>query len=160
MRQLKPDLLVVAYGTNEGFLRELDLTKVKSVIINQIARVRQLLGYDVPILLLGPPDVLKPKSKVSSAEEPALINSSCVNGMRVPENVSRVRLLQKDLANQEGFAFWDWQGAMGGPCSSVRWVSNSMQMRDYVHFTATGGSLLGTALADDLERAKAERVMK
>jgi hypothetical protein len=33
-------------------------------------------------------------------------------------------------------------------------------MRDYVHFTATGGSLLGTALADDLERARAERVMK
>jgi len=160
LRQLKPDLLVVAYGTNEGFLRELDLTKVKSVIINQIARVRQLLGYDVPILLLGPPDVLKPKSKVPSADEPALINSSCVNGMRVPENVSRVRLLQKDLANQEGFAFWDWQGAMGGPCSSVRWVSNSMQMRDYVHFTATGGSLLGTALADDLERAKAESVLK
>ena len=160
LRQLKPDLLVVAYGTNEGFLRELDLAKVKSIIITQIARVRSLLGYDVPILLLGPPDVLKSKSRVSPADGLALIDFSCTNGMRMPENVSRVRLLQKDLANQAGFAFWDWQGAMGGPCSSVRWVANSMQMKDHVHLTATGGSLLGKALADDLERAKAERVLK
>jgi hypothetical protein len=36
LRQLRPDLLVVAYGTNEGFLRELDLTKVKAIMINQI----------------------------------------------------------------------------------------------------------------------------
>jgi lysophospholipase L1-like esterase len=160
LRQLRPDLLVVAYGTNEGYLRELDLAKVKAIMINQIDRVRRLLGYDVPVLLLGPPDVLKSKSRVSPDDVSAQITSSCANGMTIPENVSRVRSLQRDLANQAGFAFWDWQGAMGGPCSSVRWVANAMQMKAHVHLTATGGSLLGKALADDLEQAKADGILE
>jgi lysophospholipase L1-like esterase len=33
-------------------------------------------------------------------------------------------------------------------------------MKDHVHLTASGGSVLGMALADELERAKADRIVK
>jgi hypothetical protein len=34
-----------------------------------------------------------------------------------------VRKLEQRLATTLGLAFWDWQGAMGGPCTTMAWVA-------------------------------------
>lgn len=155
LQHLRPDLLVVAYGTNEGFAKTLDLAAAEAILIAQVARLRRLLGYNVPVLLLGPPDVLRaaPVAKLTTAPD-AMTVPACANGGQVPENVTRMRDMQRNVAQNQGWAFWDWQGAMGGPCASEQWVAAGLQMKDHIHLTASGGQILGKALADDLDRAK------
>ncbi|MFT8972316.1 SGNH/GDSL hydrolase family protein [Zymomonas mobilis] len=50
-----PDLIVLAFGTNEGFAPYFDPTAFESVLREQISRIRRLSG-NVPILMLGAPD--------------------------------------------------------------------------------------------------------
>lgn len=52
---LPPDLVILAFGTNEGFAPFFDATRLESQIREQVARIRRLAG-PVPILLIGPPD--------------------------------------------------------------------------------------------------------
>ena len=52
---LPADLVILAFGTNEGFAPFFDSTRLESQIREQVARIRRLAG-PVPILLLGPPD--------------------------------------------------------------------------------------------------------
>ncbi len=52
---LPADLVILAFGTNEGFAPFFDAARLESQIREQVARIRRLAGL-VPILLIGPPD--------------------------------------------------------------------------------------------------------
>lgn len=52
---LPPDLVILAFGTNEGFAPFFDPLRLESQIREQVARIRRLAG-PVPILMIGPPD--------------------------------------------------------------------------------------------------------
>lgn len=52
---LPPDLVILAFGTNEGFAPTVDAARIETAMREQVARLRNLLGT-VPILMLGPPD--------------------------------------------------------------------------------------------------------
>lgn len=52
---LPPDLIILAFGTNEGFAPFFDANRLESQIREQVARIRRLAGT-APILLIGPPD--------------------------------------------------------------------------------------------------------
>ena len=147
----RPDLLVIAFGTNEGFDPTLSLTDAEAGMRGQIARIRRLLGYTVPILLLGPPDAASNRPEVALPGQEA--TRSCGAGWWVPGNLARIRALQIRLAHDMNLAFWDWQQAMGGPCSTMRWVAQGLQRGDHVHMTSEGGRRLGEALAAELDRA-------
>jgi lysophospholipase L1-like esterase len=153
LRQARPDLLVVAFGTNEGFDPSLKLDEAETVLRTQIARLRRLIGHDVPILLIGPPDAASNRPEVALPGMAETVN--CGSGWYVPGNLARVRQLQIRLAQTLNLGFWDWQSAMGGPCSTMAWVAQGLQRGDHVHFTVDGGRLMGNALAADLDRARA-----
>ena len=55
LQALPPDLIILAFGTNEGFAPNFDAIRLEGQIREQVARLRGLAG-PVPILLLGPPD--------------------------------------------------------------------------------------------------------
>ncbi len=55
LRSYKPDLVVIAFGTNEGFAPRVEAGEYEIVLRSQIQRIRRLLR-NVPILLLGAPD--------------------------------------------------------------------------------------------------------
>lgn len=55
MRAYRPDLIILAYGTNEGFAPRFSPFEYEVVLRTQIGRVRRIAG-NVPILLLGAPD--------------------------------------------------------------------------------------------------------
>lgn len=57
LRSYRPDLIVVSYGTNEGFAPRVSGQEYEIVLRSQIGRIRRLAG-NVPILLLGAPDAL------------------------------------------------------------------------------------------------------
>jgi len=154
LRQARPDLLVIAFGTNEGFDPTLKPDEAEYVMRTQIERLRRLLGRDVPILLIGPPDANSNRPEVALPGRADTV--SCGNGWYTPGNLAQVRQMQIHLAQAMNLAFWDWQGAMGGRCSSPGWVAQGLQRADHVHFTVEGGRRLGGALAADLDRARAD----
>jgi hypothetical protein len=154
LRRAHPDLLVIAFGTNEGFDPTLSLDEAEASMRIQIRRIRHLLGYEVPILLLGPPDSESKRPEIALLAKPETV--ACGDGLYVPGNLALIRRLQMRLADDMNLAFWDWQRAMGGPCASSRWVSQGLQRGDHVHFTVIGGRMLGEAIAADLDKARAD----
>ena len=57
LRSYRPDLIVLAFGTNEGFAPRVNGQEYEIVLRSQIGRIRRLAG-NVPILLLGAPDAM------------------------------------------------------------------------------------------------------
>lgn len=55
LRAYRPDLIVVAFGTNEGFSPRIDPQEYEIVLRAQISRLRRLAG-NVPLLMFGAPD--------------------------------------------------------------------------------------------------------
>ena len=57
LRAWAPDLIVIAFGTNEGFAPRVDGDSVAAVLRQQVERLRRLAG-PVPMLIIGAPDAL------------------------------------------------------------------------------------------------------
>jgi lysophospholipase L1-like esterase len=150
LRAWQPDLIVLAFGTNEGFSPALSADQVEASLRTQIARIRRLAEREVPILLLGAPDAATRRP----SEFPRL---SCGDGWYVPALLEEVRARQAATARQLGLAYWDWAAAMGGRCAASRWVASGDMRADHVHFTRSGGERIGAMLDAAFTRA-AERV--
>lgn len=63
LRSYDPDLIVLAFGTNEGFAPRVNPQEYEIVLRSQIGRLRRLAGR-VPILLLGAPDALTRRTEL------------------------------------------------------------------------------------------------
>ncbi|HGM5578530.1 TPA: SGNH/GDSL hydrolase family protein [Pseudomonas putida] len=124
LKALRPDLVILAYGTNEAFDDKLDLALYQSQLDATLTRLRQ----DMPkaaILLVGPPDSIKQRKAASCAA-------------RQPQPLASVIRIQREAAHKHKALFWDWQGAMGGPCSIAAWQASGLGRPDLVHMTADG----------------------
>jgi hypothetical protein len=55
LQALPPDLIILAFGTNEGFAPNVDAVRLEGQMREQVARLRGLAG-PVPMLIIGPPD--------------------------------------------------------------------------------------------------------
>jgi lysophospholipase L1-like esterase len=143
----RPGLIVLAFGTNEGFSPALTADGYESALRAQVSRLQRLAG-DVPILLLGAPDAAR--------RAPARGNDvDCGDGWSVPGLLGEVRRRQRRIAEAMNLAFWDWQAAMGGACASSRWVGSGDMRGDHVHFSRSGGDRIGAMLHQDLAEAAA-----
>ena len=142
----RPDLIVLAFGTNEGFSTSLSADAYEAALRQQVARVRRLAGGDVPILLLGAPDAAR--RQASSGLEGA-----CADGWAAPRLLGEVRARQMAVARDMHAAFWNWAAAMGGRCASSQWRLNEQMRGDHVHFTRDGGDRIGGLIDADFNRA-------
>lgn len=64
------------------------------------------------------------------------------------KSVSRMVQLQKEVALEEGCAFWNSWKFMGGEGSFVRWLNQGLAWTDLAHFTAPGLQRIGNGFAD------------
>jgi len=73
LRTYDPDLIVIAFGTNEGFAPRFSAFEYEIILRTQIGRIRRLAGGDVPILLLGAPDALsrRPAMRINAPGAPS-----------------------------------------------------------------------------------------
>ncbi len=128
-----PALIVVAYGTNEALSRGWTEADYRSAFTEVIHRLRA----DAPvasILIVGPPDCLLR-----------------YRGNRLPfPHLDDVIEIQRQVALENGCAFWDWRTRMGGPGSVRQWVQAGLSQGDYVHFTGAGYRLVGDMLSEEL----------
>lgn len=134
LAQVKPNLIILAYGTNEAYNANVDITSEKQILEKTISALRSA-SPKTSILILSAPESLK--------------NTSGSCGTR-PIQLTAFQAMQKQVANEQNTLFWDWQKAMGGSCSMKGWISQGLARGDGVHFSANGYQRLGQQLAQDL----------
>lgn len=141
----RPALIVLAFGTNEGFDDGLDPRAYEALLRGQIVRLRRL-APGASLMILGAPDALRTGG-----------GGGCsVDGQRAPPPaLALVRDVQRRVAADMGVAFWDWHGRMGGDCSADRLAMRGepFMLRDRVHFNAVGADWIGGMLHADLMAA-------
>ncbi|HYC67707.1 GDSL-type esterase/lipase family protein [Brevundimonas sp.] len=140
---LAPSLVVLAYGTNEGFDPALDPAAYERLLRVQVERMREFAPWEASILILGAPDALRN----------GVTDGCSADGLRAPPpTLAMVRDVQRRVAADMGVAFWDWHGRMGGDCSADRLalMAEPYMRGDRVHFTSAGADWIGGVLAGDL----------
>ncbi len=134
LRARRPDLVAIAYGTNEAF----DNRRAESIGTDLTALVERVRrgapGADC--LVVGPPDAAAP----DFTSLPHVIEIEAVLGR---------------TAARLGCAFFSLRAAMGGDGSFERWLRTSPQLSrgDRIHFTPAGYAALGDAVAAALTGA-------
>ncbi|MDQ8937090.1 SGNH/GDSL hydrolase family protein [Acinetobacter rudis] len=131
---VSPNLLILAYGTNEAYNNNLDVAQTRQILIEKIQAIRSA-SPKTAVMIVSAPESLKN------------INGSC--GVR-PIKLDEVQQMQREVAQQYKTLYWDWQAAMGGNCSMKTWINRGDARRDGVHFSASGYQKLGNMLAADI----------
>jgi len=132
MSTLKPDLIIVSLGTNEGANIKITEDEMIASVVSMVRNLRSV-NPGAGILITTPADdYFRKKYK-----NPYL------------ETVQRALVKSAEIEN---VACWDMYSITGGFGSSVEWRKAAMLQRDGVHFNKQGytvqGSLLYNALID------------
>ena len=139
------DLVVFAYGTNEGNAPDLDLTVYRGDLRRDLQQFRAVNPRSVCVLA-GPPDrgVLLRRSE--SRRGAAAVRQKL---LRYGSLHARIAEVQREVSAEFGCSFWDWQAAMGGPGGIYRWYHASPRLasRDLIHLTPEGYRRSGRKLA-------------
>ncbi len=137
LRREAPDLVLLAYGTNEASRRDFEADTYRRGLERVLERFRAA-APEAAILLLGPPDAVLAKAR--------------------PGALADVLRIQADLARQSGALFIDQRAAMGGDGAIAHWAREGLALRDRVHLAPEGYARLAraglAALLGRLERAK------
>jgi lysophospholipase L1-like esterase len=141
----RPSLIILAFGTNEGFEDDLPVADYERLLRDQIDRLRRLAPA-ASLLILGAPAALR-------SGRPG--GCSADRNRAPPPMLAVVRDVQRQVAADMGVAFWDWHGRMGGDCSADRLaaLAEPLMRGDRVHFTSAGSDWIGDVLNDDLMAA-------
>lgn len=143
LRRRAPTLVLLAFGTNEGFQTKFDAEKYAADYA-QIIRLMQEAAPRAAIVLVGPPDAARRAGK-GAAPAPGC-------GWATPANLFAARSAQQRLAANLNVAFWDWSALMSGPCGVHDWVTRSPPLArpDHVHLTHPGYVATADAIYQDL----------
>ena len=163
LRELQPDVVVLAFGTNEGFNDNLDVNTYIAQY-EEIVRRLQALRPGLKIVMIGPADAARPSGlchaegvgqKCGSAATVQTVSADAGTGncrFPVPPKLNLVREAQRKLAAKLGAAFWDWSSVQPGPCGAQVWAAASppLMAHDFVHMTLDGYKLSADRFADFL----------
>ena len=141
----RPDLIILAFGTNEGFDRRVSPRDYEAGLRAQIARIRRLAGAGVPILLVGAPD--------------AATRDAAASGRRLRRGLVHAGLARRDprCASALSRASWAWPSGTGRRrwAAAARRASGTragLMRDDHIHFNRDGGDRIGRMLFADLMR--------
>ena len=137
LRHEAPALVVLAFGTNEGFRNRPDLDDPAD-----FARALALLRAGAPrtsFLVMLPPDGVRRAP-----------GGDCPGGYATPPGLDVVRARERRDAGNA--AVWDWSAAMGGRCSFVGWMEADPQLAapDGVHLRQDGYRITAERLFAEL----------
>ncbi|HEX8846336.1 MAG TPA: GDSL-type esterase/lipase family protein [Pyrinomonadaceae bacterium] len=130
--QRKPDLIIVAYGTNEVTDDDWTIESYQRMFAAILKRFRRA-APQASILVYGPPD--RGDVALAGSKMPAMIEA------------------QRRAAFEVGAAFWSSYGAMGGGGSMDVWAAQGLGQGDRVHLTSAGYQRMGTMFYEDVSDA-------
>lgn len=124
-----PQLIILAYGTNEAFGRDLVPQTYEDELRRAIRRLRAA-APNAAILLLGTPSSAKSKAPN--------INGGC--RLPLPPSLLKVQNSQRRIARQEKTLYWDWGAMMGGNCGAQLWLKQKTPLMrpDLIHMSPEG----------------------
>ena len=157
LAELDPALILLAFGTNEGYAPKSRLQNYESLLEARIGALKQAAPSASIVLVSGPdanripkycngtPDQNDRKTcKPLSAEEVAgydvLLSRSDPSLCRwhTPGSYDLVRDAQRRVAQRTGAYFWDWLEVQGGMCGAFRWEQEGLVHKDRVHMKKDG----------------------
>jgi lysophospholipase L1-like esterase len=165
IRDLAPKLVVLGYGTNEGFIDSLDLDAYAKGYERLIALVKNA-APDASLVILGPLDGARLPRFVKAADKAELPCHAFSDDERAnydalvaakdekiahwftPPKLEAVRQTLKKIAERHDALYWDMSTVMGGPCSIESWVKATppLAFPDHVHLSDEGSRRVGRAL--------------
>jgi lysophospholipase L1-like esterase len=140
LRQRSPNLIVLAYGTNEAGSSAAHLDDYPTEFANILDNLHRV-APNASILVLGPPDRAMSSGRGRRASWHAF------------SGTDRIILMQKEACRLHGCTFWDTRRRMGGFGVMQQWVRAGWAQPDRTHLTGTGYRALADALYADLIRA-------
>ena len=129
-----PALIVLAYGTNEALSKSWTADQYRASLFEVIRRLLAAAPLS-SILLVGPPDC-----------EYRLRDG----GRRTFPHLDEVIEIQRQVALDNGCAFWDWRARMGGPGSVHQWFQAGLGQADHTHLTSAGYRMVGDMLFSEI----------
>jgi lysophospholipase L1-like esterase len=165
IKDLAPKLVVLGYGTNEGFIDGLDLDAYVKSYERLIALVKDA-APDASLAILGPLDGARLPRFVKSADKAELPCRALSDDQRAnydalvtakdakiahwytPPKLDDVRRALKKIAEQHDALYWDMSTVMGGPCGIESWVKAKppLALPDHVHLSDEGSRRVARAL--------------
>ena len=142
LKQLRPSLIIVAYGTNEAFQLGFDAATYKQIFA-QVLRSLKQMAPEASILVVGPPG-----GQRSISNQKRSPSTGSTGPWETPESVTEIRYIQHDTAVAFGDAYWDWASVLGGTRGFNRWVYSDPPLvrTDHIHFTVLGYEISAKAL--------------
>jgi len=136
LRRRMPDLVVLAYGTNESGDDEQPIADYEIAVRAVMARVQAAVP-GASCLLVGPSD--RPIMHRDGTAEPRPRTAEVID-------------VQRRVAHDYGCGFYDLVAFGGGPMHMLEWAAAvpPWAQSDHVHFTARGYTRLGEAMANAL----------
>ena len=157
LARLHPALILIAFGTNEGFDEKTDTTGYGDVYGRAVRLVRENAPW-ASIALVGPPDgnrAVGNHGTVGQVCPPPDGGRAENNVWAVPPHLPEVREAERRFAWNEGYFYWDWSLAMGGACTMQVFARTNPPMGspDHVHllkpgYRATAEKLFDALMAD------------
>jgi lysophospholipase L1-like esterase len=151
LTRLSPQIVVLAFGTNEGFNDGLDLERYVQGYERVVQKIRAVLP-GTSIVVVSPPNAnrlpatckgegQKAACRRAGAEpetSPKNGNGACV--WQTPPQLDRVREAQRAIAERHRLAWWNWASMMADACGAHEWalMTPPLIARDHVHFTPDG----------------------
>lgn len=117
LKEMKPDLLIFSYGSNESYAADLDMNEYYQEIRNFIQRIKMEFP-NAGIIFTNTPDTR--------------------SGNRIPPNTKAINEKLKLIATETNAAYWDLNTIMGGTNSIFYWLKNGLAGKDQLHFTKAG----------------------
>ncbi|BAK84582.1 GDSL-type esterase/lipase family protein [Komagataeibacter medellinensis] len=156
IRHIKPSLLIVAFGTNEGFNNTTNFDSYAAryeQIIHDLHSAAPMAGLVVTL----PPDGVH-------QERQAPYTRSCerlayeARGFATPPALNTVRQAQTGVAQRNHWMQWDWRQAMAdtthsdGRCTILVWGRRNppIAAKDHVHLLKAGYQQTAMSLYNDL----------
>jgi lysophospholipase L1-like esterase len=171
MRALRPDLLVLGYGTSEGLDDSLDVGRFAQAA-GRLAERLKSLAPEAALLVIGPPDASRIPD-FASKEARTSPSTACraltpeerqrharmieakderLARWHPPPRLDDVRLALQRVAVSHSAYWWDWSNVMGGACGIHVWARArpELALPDHVHLTDEGYQRSAKALFSEL----------
>ena len=141
IQALNPDIVVLAYGTNEANALDYTAEKYTKDLRKTLRKMRRSLP-DAACILVGPSD--RGKSVRYSKET-----------YKVWKRTALIAEVQRNVSVEFGCVFWDWQQATGGEGSMIAWryTTPPLAAKDLIHHSAAGYIHVAEKFIDALDDA-------
>lgn len=153
IERLVPDLILLGYGTNEGFGDGIDADAYGTRFEALIARLERL-APDASIVALGAFGGMR-RAKTNDAQ-------ACEAGWATPPKLGILREVQRNIVLRRGHIFIDGELVMGGPCGIARWANTTPALAwpDHVHLRPEGARRAGAAFWQGIMRVYETRLCR